>query len=553
MTDFFAGHKKVTLIVLAGLIFLTSFFVRYGLYRVKGFVSTTQFNLIIARNWAQTGLLSYENKDNVVLSSKLVKSDGVPTNLGNKLNFYIYGLLFRYFGFQPNLPMYASFILNSLASVLFFFIIYRIYSLRVGLTAALLSALAPFSLPASNAVGNNEWAVFFLAVAALVFFWPKERKILSLALAGLFLGLSAAVKNSFFIAFLPFVILEFWPAGGLTKRSFLNSVVISLVFLAVVLPLFFIGGNVYLTEMLGATNQYEDSFAVVGHLFPDSYTFHYDRDGFLKDHVASLGHASGGWFQFWGDQGAFLEEFGYKVGFFRAEIITRLYSAWIYFKGLFLSLITFGGLLTWFFMVLGIIELREKKEKPLILFCAYFLATWILFLIFLKTSNFAQLSIISLPVSLLAAVGLDKLARSLSVTVDLWWLSTKKIEAAVIIIFLVVFVQISWWSIRELSLEFESTGSAIRAITAHPISCPAGQLSVIMTGWQANILNYYNNCSFVYFAPSTIKKLAEKEELGQALKIYGIAGYLGYSDEITTIIKKNTVGLKEYKIEGIKL
>ena len=549
MTDFFAGHKKVTLIVLAGLIFLTSFFVRYGLYRVKGFVSTTQFNLIIARNWAQTGLLSYENKDNVVLSSKLVKSDGVPTNLGNKLNFYIYGLLFRYFGFQPNLPMYASFILNSLASVLFFFIIYRIYSLRVGLTAALLSALAPFSLPASNAVGNNEWAVFFLAVAALVFFWPKERKILSLALAGLFLGLSAAVKNSFFIAFLPFVILEFWPAGGLTKRSFLNSVVISLVFLAVVLPLFFIGGNVYLTEMLGATNQYEDSFAVVGHLFPDSYTFHYDRDGFLKDHVASLGHASGGWFQFWGDQGAFLEEFGYKVGFFRAEIITRLYSAWIYFKGLFLSLITFGGLLTWFFMVLGIIELREKKEKPLILFCASFLATWILVLIFLKTSNFAQLSIISLPVSLLAAVGLDKLARSLSVTVDLWWLSTKKIEAAVIIIFLVVFVQISWWDIRELSLGFDSAKRTIETIKSQPWPCQAEKQGVVLAGIGADWLNYYADCSSIHLAPQTIKKLTDENKLNSVLRQYGIVAYFGYDEQTTEIIRRNTSGLSEYKID----
>lgn len=542
------NNKKIVFLLLVALVFFSSLATRYFVYRAKGYVSATQNNLIIARNWAQTGQLAFESKDNVFLSSDRIVAEGVPTNLGNKLNFFLYGLIFRYFGFHADWPLYISFILNSLAAVIFFLIAQRLYSLRVGLITAFLSMLAPFSLPSSNTVGSQEWAWFFLAVAILCFLWPKERRWTHLVLGGLFLGLSAAAKNSFFVAFFPFIVVDFWFARADIKRTLWRSVLLATTFCLIVLPVTFIGGNVYLSDVFGLPNTYVESTAVFGHLFPDTYIYNYGRADYLEKLLTEKNRSFGDSFRFWGDSGSFLQEYGVPLSFFKAEIVTRAYSAWIYFKGLFLSLVVFGGALTWFFILLGVWALRERKKKEIILFLGSFVFFWLFLLIALRTSNYVQLSIIAFPVSLAVAVGLDKLATIISASGLLSKLPAPKIELAVIALFILFFAQISWWDIRELSLGFDTVKNTIATIKSQSWPCQADKQGVVMVDNRAGYLSYYANCSEIKLSALTIKNLADQNKLDSVLRQYGVVAYFGYDEATLEILRREAKNLEEYKI-----
>jgi len=471
------------------------------------------------------------------LSSEAVVNQGMPINLGNKLTYFLYGFLFRIFGFYQDLPMHTAFILYSLAAVFIFFIVRRLFDFKTGLISALLISLAPFSLPSSQAVGSNEWSWLFLVLATLFYFLPKERKLKHLILTGLFLGLSAAAKNSFFVAFPPFVLLEFWEQRQIVKSAFFRSAILSISFLVIVVPFMLIGGNSYLDNLFGLPSKYVSS-SDFNDLFPDPYTFHYDRDDFFKNHVANYGNVPGGQFQFWGKESGPLEAYGYKVDFIKGQIITRIYSLWIYFKGLFLSLIVFGGLLTWLFIFIGLDELLKKKNYSLVFFTGAFFVSWLSLLVFLKTSNYMQLLTLSLVAVMLVGAGIVKLSEIIS--------KNGRGAMGIMAIFLFLFFQISWWSFHELSLNSGSTNNVVKLVKTEKLKQTIDRQGVTATGWSADLMAYYLDRSFIFFDPETIKKLADKKELGNVFKKYGVTGYIGFDKETSQIIKKNVNNVVQY-------
>lgn len=545
-------HQNFRLAFLITIVFFFSLLVHYFVYYHWGFVHTQYYNLIIARNWAQTGQLSFESQSNVILSTGDLKEQGVPTDSGNKLIYFIYGLLFKIFGFSPLLPLHVSFILYSLAAVCIFLTGWRLFGEGTGLIAAFLSMVAPFALPPANMVGHHEWAFLFLALAILFYFWERNPRIQNLVLTGLFLGVSMGAKNSFFVAFFAFFVFGFLyrkKNNGL-KEAFLKLSVFLISFLLFALPFTLIGGNNYFSEMLGWGKVKYDSITVYGHLFPDSYTFHYAKDEFLRNFVAGKKIFSSDGFALWGDSGPFLKEFGWKISFFRSEIITRIYSAWIYFKG-FLSSIVFGGFLSWFFIGLGLSSLLKRKEKAFAVFCAIFFASWLGWLVLLRTSNYMQNLILVIPFSILMGIGILKLGGLIAPLISFWRLSAKKVSLAVAMIFIMMFFQLSWWSLREYYFNSKTEEQLVKFASTQKDSFDFSKKGVIAVGLfqrAPDILNYYFDRSFVYFAPETIKMIANKKELESVFRQYNISGYIGFDEVTVKIIQANTNSLKEYQM-----
>ncbi len=307
----------------------------------------------------------------------------------------------------------------------------------------------------------------------------------------------------------------------------------------------FIGGNVYLNVLFGLPNKYELSFFDYGNLFPDPYTFHYEKDNYLKDFFVNKGNYPGGEFAFWGYSGDFLEEWGQDIGFFKLQIVQRAYSVWIYLKA-FLSLIVFGGMLTWFFICFGVWELFKEKKYSVIFFSSAYFISWFFCLVFLKTTNYLQLLILSLPISILAGLGIYKTAEIISQSFHMPKLSAK-ISMAVAGIFLFLFFQISWWNFRESYIHSASIGEANNFVKTERGKLQFNNNEVTAVGWTQtapDLLSYYFNGNFIYFAPETIKKLADKKELNKVFKKYNITGFVGYDDELSEIISKNTKSLK---------
>src|SRR3989344_5546235 len=172
---YFNKREKAGLAVLALAVFMMTFSVYYSVYLAKGFIPVQYYNLIPARNWAATGSFSYESPENVVLSTEASANRGMAVTQGNNLIFYLYGLLFKIFGFYPELPLYTTFILYSISAVFLFFTVVRIFDVKIGLLAAALSVISPFSLPPSDIIGHHEWAYLFLTLSAF-FYFPKNKE-----------------------------------------------------------------------------------------------------------------------------------------------------------------------------------------------------------------------------------------------------------------------------------------------------------------------------------------------------------------------------------------
>jgi len=544
LIQYFKTHQKISLAVILLVIFLVCFATHFFIYKSNGYAHTEYYNLLLARNWAQTGLVSFESNENVVLSSTALITRGANASLGNKLTWLLYGILFRLFGFHPNLPLYTSFILYSLAAVGIFLLAWRLFGLKIAAIAAGLNILAPFSLPNSITIGYQEWGLIFLVAAALIYFWPQQRTIKHLIITGLLLGLSVAARNSFFIAFFPFLALEFWSARADLKAAIKKSLILSAIFLVVTIPFILIGGNTYLNLELylpKGDSGYESSI-VFNHFFPDPYTFHYDREDFLKNIYDNANLYPGGQAGFLRDTGLFLPEYGASISFWQKEIVTRIYSTWIYFKGLFLSAVVFGGLLTWLFIFIGLADLKKRKSS-LVFFATSFFVFWLAILIVLRTANYQLLLILSLPLTLVTGVGVWRVAQALAKIVPIKKLSKEELSLITAAVILVFFAQLSWWSLRELFGNGTEEPNIFRLAQAQQNKNPFDKQGVTAVGW-SNVapteLAYYFDRNFINFVPQTVQKLAAEGKLNQVFKNYNITGFIGYDEQLTNIINKNT-------------
>lgn len=567
---YFISRKKLAIFLSSLLIFFISFSIFYFIYSSRGFLITRYDELLIARNWAKTGIAAYESKDNVILASDLIIQEGVPTTLGNRLTFYIYGIIFRSFGFFQTLPVFISFALYSLAAVLLFILFLKIFDFKIALIAASLNLVSPFFLPYTISLGKSEWAYLFMVLATIIYFWPvKQKGAGRLVLTGLFLGLSVASRNSFFIVFLPFLFLETYPfirkfflfriftsEKNIFKKNILRPIILSLVFLAVAAPFSLLGNNSYFGLAFGG--QKFESFHILGHLFPDPYTYRTQGDEFIKDFLKEQDNGSlMERFRLWGDSGMFLEDFSAtgSFGIFRTRIIPIFYSIYVYLKA-FLSLIVFGGLLLWLLIFIGfskLTKIKDKENEELLVFFAAFFILWFLGLIIPKTSNYPHLIMLSFPILAMSSLGLEELAGAIAKINYLDKLSKGVAMAAVIIVFLFSFWQLSWWHLREYYNNSFAEAAGERFIKnyrgANPFNS-AGLENVIAVGYfqKAPVLfNYHFDRNFIYFAPKTLQKLAAQKKLDDVFKDYQISGFVGYEKNISDLINKETNNrLKNY-------
>jgi len=117
---------KSKIILIAITLFILSLAVHYFPIHKKGYsFNPMGGDLTIARNLALTGEYKMESEKNVVLSSIRVKEEGIYSNTGNRLNTYIYGWIFKNFGFKQELPLYLSIFLWAIAGLILFFVVLK--------------------------------------------------------------------------------------------------------------------------------------------------------------------------------------------------------------------------------------------------------------------------------------------------------------------------------------------------------------------------------------------------------------------------------------------
>ena len=517
--------KNVVLIII--ILFLFSLVAHYYPVYKKGYsFNPMGGDLTMARNVALTGGYKIESEKNVILSSVKVKDEGISSNSGNRLNPFVYGQIFKVFGFNQDLPLYVALVVWALAGVILFLIVLKLFNLQVAIIFGLVDIFIPVLTQGSLMPGFYEWPVLFFSLGLFSYFWPsfsKERNKnnwLNLVLASLLFGLAALAKNSFVVSFVPIAVYELWQSRSLKK-----AIVFILPFILV------FGGYLMSGYLTGLPNAYlssEDTdFGRYGHLFPDPYTYHYENEEYIESIIGTsvVGYT---WF---------LLKYGYPVSL--KDKLLRYWHTIRFYPKEFSKLIVLGGPLVILFLIVGLVYLYRKR-KSLFKFFVVWGLLWYLLLIYFKSANWDHFLEIRFLLTLLVALGVSWL---IDFVLGLSWENKIKYTGLGIISLALLFHlgQANKWMLYE---EYKGSNTkTIRemALVVNQRSLDKENEIVAVDGHPTvQSLNYYTDVSIVYFDSETIKKLLNQGKLSWAFEQFGVTKIAGFSPDLGQRISEET-------------
>ena len=117
---------------------------------------------LLARNLYESGLYSVDNDLNIVLSSNLIKDEGVFSVKGNKLTPLLYSKMFNVTGLpEVNDLILFSIFINALVLVIFTGLILYLFNFKIALIFSLIYILLPFNWQLPYFISGYEFALYF--------------------------------------------------------------------------------------------------------------------------------------------------------------------------------------------------------------------------------------------------------------------------------------------------------------------------------------------------------------------------------------------------------
>ena len=495
-------------------------------------------NLVVAKNLYLTGKYSIKNSKDILLSSTLIKSQGIPASTENKLTPLIYAKIFKIFGFNPWLPTKISILFYSLTGLILFTLAWRLFNLKLGLIFGLIFIFTPHISAYSVTGGSYEFALFFVSLALLFYFWDWKihsknwRTYFRLGLSSIFFALAFLCRNAFLLSFVPFVIYDFYKTKSL-KRVTVFIIPFVILAGAVLIPDFLAGyPHKYLGKYIG---QKAEMFGWDGHCFPDPYTYYFEREEYVNK-VRDTAR---------GDVASHLLKYGHKLSF-KSKVLIYIDSIKYYIKKFF-RLITFGGPIMIAFMFVGLFYLFKQRRNLFNLF-TFWLTFWFLVLIYKKTSNYNHFLEVSFPLILLSSLGIYQFFKYLNTTLSI---SQNKKYLFISFLFITILAHLiiaNKWAFHERynTSKIDKVLSFVKAIEKEQLSITDVVAINIHPSFMEE-LNYFTDKNFIYFSSETIENLLDKNKLQYAFNKFGVTKIIGYDKDLTTRIIQTT------EVEDIKL
>ena len=520
------------------IIFAIGFSVWYSPVVFKGYAPYKISEFIpIAKNIYKTSALSLESKQNVFLASSIIKEKGEIAAAGNKLTAYLYAQLFKITGLlNPNGLILFSILINCATLLIFAFIILRLFGFKIAGLFSFTYILAPFNWMQVYSLGSYEFAAFFLSLFFLFFVLGRGRRSeIAFAFAsGFFLALAALSREVFFLLIL-IIPVYFWFSQ---KRKLIIYFLIPVV---LILSIFYFpalikegGGNNYTRHFFtnyDKKGQFFD-FNFYSHLYPDAYTYHFERDEFLKDYNKKIENAG------------FLESLEMKkvlvnLGERSMRMHERFFlGGFLLFSHLsrFVSLELVGGPFVLFFSLMGLFYLKEK-DKQLYKFSIYWVLGTIFLLSFVVLVSRSHLKDFGWLIPFLVALGVFYLLETFKEKLN--FSKNKNIAFSVFLSFVFLYSLLTADHVvfgklydEPMSLKMESYAREIKKANISD-----GDIVVLgLNSKEIVTLSYLTDKSMVVFFPKTIEKLIEQNKLKEVFDDFGVRYILGYSDNISSDI-----------------
>lgn len=517
------SNKTLILVFLCFLIFILSFLIHWYPLEKKGFTPTIgSETMMLAKNLYLTGEYKSENKIGTVLSSNLLREQGDDSVWGNKLDVIIYAQIFKIFGLKHDLPVYFSLILFSLTGVVLFLLTNKLFNLKIALWQAIIFMLLPIISYGSIFFGFYEWAIILFSLGLFLYLIKFDKlknsskiNYFYLLLAGILFAVATLIKNSYLLSLVAIIIYDL-----LKSRNYKR-------FLLLFIPLV-IGWLIYLAPdyLNNRVNSYisynSDRYALYGHLFPDPYTFYFEKDAYLKNLIPNGPND--------------LEFLDKLQGISFKQKIAMYWASAAFYPLEALKVVLLGGPLILLFMIVGFKYLLIRRERLFKFFLFWIIGLYIL-LVIARTNNWDHFIEISFIISLTVALGCSKLIKFLKEGNRLF--VYKKSWSVFFILAIIGHLYFAnRWMYHE---RYESSNMAIIRNYANCImKLPINQdvVAVALHPEFPSYLNYYTDKNYVRFDPKTLEKLMQENKLKEVFEKYQVKWIAGYSGELSNQIEQ---------------
>jgi len=520
--------------------------------------------ILLARNLSQTGVYSIDNELNVVLSSNLIKEKGQPSIASGKLVAVIYAKFFNLTGaFARENLILISISIYALALVVLALVVLYLFNLKVASVFSLIYIFLPFFWKLPYHLGIYDFCLLFFALFFLLFFYglKQKREYLYLIPAGIFLALASMSKEVIFL-FVPFLFVFLW----LNKQK--KHLVYIFIPLVIVLSIYWLpdmlqGRNAYLSSMPGQTSEKVAAADLnyYGEFFPDPYTYHFNKEAYLKKYRKELNNKEIDFFyrarlakssSNTGAEGIGLVD--------RVRIIISLVPRHL---SKFSAIEYTGGPLMLLLIILGAVYLKQK-DKYLYRFVLSWIASVIFLLSFVFLMGRSHLVDFGWAIALLASLGLLFLIEILKKHFSLKGKMSVFLSLGLMLLVLYNLIlagHVAWGKVFDRERDYLLLRAYEQKIKGADIA-DSDVVAVPLGISEIYHLNYSTDKSMVLFQPETIEFLLAKNDLRAAFEKFGVKYVLGYSDDLTGKILKqtpakniaaNTIEVKQPEVSQTKI
>jgi len=483
---------------------------------------------LLVNNLYEFDSYSIENNLNVTLSSNLIENDGILSIRGNKLTPLLYSKIFSVTGLPKvgNL-IFLSIFIHALALAIFTGLILYLFDFKLASIFSLVYIFLPFNWQLPYSFCSYEFALLFLSIFFLLFFYGLKHKYsyVYLSVSGIFLVLACLSKEALFLI-APFLLFFLWFKN---QKKPLLYIFIPFIILFTIFWLPNISNNSYISLLGGDISKETESADL--HLYPDPYTYHFEQEKFLFNLQNKIDN----------DEIVLMEkidrikelknvEAGQLKLLDRAKVNLVITSRHIF---RFISLEDIGGPFIFLLIILGFYSLRQKN-KYLYQFFIYWIISGIFLMSFVLLVIRNHLMDFNLAIILLISLGLIFLVELINDYFDL----KKKKQFFVYLLFLFVIIyhlvlvnHIAWSKIYDNStiLMTQAYSQEVKKMDIANDDVIAVNLGPIAM----YSLNSLTDKSIVIFRPETIEDLLKNNKLDWAFEQFGIKYILGYSDKLS--------------------
>lgn len=533
MNIFKSSYLKITAIVFAALV---TGLVWYSPFLFKGYSpDAANDQLVLARNLQKTGKYSMHNDRSVLLSSNEVALNGGPSTIGNRLTANLYSKIIGYAGIMDIGDfVLISVVINSLTLLALAFLVYYLFGVKIALIFSFVYALLPTNWRTVYALGNYEFALLFLSLFLLLFFMGRDRKFgqVYFVFSGAFLSLAVLTKEAFLVA-LPviFVYLLIKKKYKMIIFTFAPVIIIMSIFY---LPGFFGGDNIYKGLILKTPAEEKLDYSLADHLYPDYYTFRFDREDFLKQYE-NVKKGGDGFIK-----SLMAKKTADNVGTDNLGLAGRLVvGSYLLATHIarFFSLEELGGAFVFLIGLLGFVYLKRRD-----LFLRNLLGWWIAGSVLLFSygalAGRNHLVDFGFAIGLFVSLGVAYLSEILAGCFN--WGEKKKLW---MIIFVVLFFGYGLLTVDHV-VWGKAYDSGIPKIHTYAGMIKQKNISdgeVVAANIRADesiTLNLLTDQSLVLFRPETMEKIIKQGKTKEVFEFFGIRHLLGYSPDLSERLAK---------------